>query len=432
MDAEFAITRLAGLEPAARRSLVERSAGVEAVADDVADILERVRRDGDAALVECAAEFDGVDLTADDLALDGVVARAADAVPPRVGTAIERAAANMRAFHGAQVPEDWRTEVDGRTLGRRFRPLERVGVYVPGGAAAYPSSALMGVIPAVVAGVEEVVVATPPAADPDPATLAAIDEAGADEVYAVGGAQAVGALAYGTETIDPVQKVVGPGNRYVAAAKAAIEGDVAIDFVAGPSEVLVLADGTASAEIVAADVLAQAEHDPDASVAVATDDAALAEAVADAVETGVSGRDRAETVAAAVSGSGSGVFLAESMDDAAAFAETYAPEHLSVQAADQAREEALADAVPSAGSVFLGRDTPVAAGDYATGTNHILPTGGGARAHGGVSVDTFLRASTVQRLDRTALADLRETVTTLAEAEGLEAHAASVDARFED
>jgi histidinol dehydrogenase len=419
------VTRLADLGEERRRALFDRDAGVEAVADDVAEILDRIRDGGDDALRACAEEFDGV--AVEELDVTGAAAGAYDAISEDERAAVEAAAENVREFHEAQLPDDWRREFDGRVLGRRFCPLDRVGVYVPGGAAAYPSSALMGIVPANVAGVEEVVVATPPAEELHPLTLAAIYAAGADEVYQMGGAQAVAALAYGTETIDPVGKVVGPGNRWVTAAKAAVRGDVAIDFLAGPSELLVLADETADPEFVAADLLAQAEHDEHASVVAVTDDAALAEDVLAEVDARLPDRERRETIEAALAGDASGVFLAESMDAAAEFAEAYAAEHLSIQAAE---EEALLGAVDSAGSVFLGGYAPVAAGDYATGTNHILPTGGEARTTGGVSVDTFLRSTTVQRLDRDALAGLRGTVTTLARGEGLEAHADSVAERF--
>ena len=418
--------RLADLAADERAALLERDAGLEAVREDVAAIVDRVRADGDAALREYAQEFDDADHDAVDVT--DRVAAAAARVDDDVRRAIEVAARNVRAFHERQLPVDWRERFDGREVGRRFSPLASAGVYVPGGTAAYPSSALMGVLPAVVAGVEHVAVATPPAEEFHPATAAALEVAGPDRVYAMGGAQAVAALAYGTETVEPVEKVVGPGNRWVTAAKAAVRGDVAIDFLAGPSEVLVLADGDADPDLVAAELVAQAEHDPDASVVAVTDDADLAAAVADAADRQAAGQPREDVVRAALAGDASGVFVAETMADAAAFAEAYAPEHLAVVAAD---DEALLEAVPSAGSAFLGPATPVAAGDYATGTNHVLPTGGGARVAGGLSVDTFLRATTVQRLDEAALADLRETIVTLARAEGLEAHARSVERRFD-
>ena len=423
------VRTVADLSPAERRAFFERDAGVDGVRDDVRGIVDRVREEGDVALREFAEKFDDVAVGNVDITDDAARARdeLADANDP-VFDAICDAAANVRAFHERQRPEDWRDDFGGRKLGRRFRPIDRAGVYVPGGAAAYPSSALMGVIPATVADVDHVAVATPPAETIDPATLAAIHEAGADAVYQVGGAQAVAALAYGTETVTRVQKVVGPGNKWVTAAKAVVQGDVEIDFLAGPSEVLVLADETADPELVAADLLAQAEHDPNASVVAVTDDANLAAAVADAVDEQAAEREREETIRAALDNDASGVLHARSMPEAVLFAEEYAAEHLSIVADD---DEALLDRITNAGSVFLGPHSPVAAGDYATGTNHVLPTNGGAKRYGGLSVDTFLRSSTVQRLDRDALDALSETVTTLAEAEGLGAHAESVRKRFE-
>ncbi|WP_459193896.1 histidinol dehydrogenase [Halosimplex sp. J119] len=414
------------LGPDDRAALFDRDAGVEAVRDDVREIVDRVRTEGDVALRDLSREIDDVEVG--NIDVTDQVERAHEEIDDDVRNAIADAAENIRAFHERQRPEDWTEDFDGRELGRRFRPLETVGVYAPGGTAAYPSSVLMGVIPAVVAGVEHVAVATPPAEELDPVTLAAIHEAGADAVYQVGGAQAVAALAYGTETITAVQKVVGPGNQWVTAAKAEVRGDVEIDFLAGPSEVLVVADETADPSLVAADLVAQAEHGETSSVVAVTDDEATAEAVAEAVDDHASGREREETIRAALGNDASGVFLARSMSEAVLFGEEYAPEHLSIQADDA---DALLDRIPSAGSAFLGPYSPVAAGDYATGTNHVLPTNGKAKVTGGLSVDTFLRSTTVQRLPREALSDLRETVTTLADAEGLEAHAHSVDARFD-
>ena len=423
------VRAVADLSPDARRAFFDRDAGIDAVRGDVADIVDRVREEGDAAVREFAESFDGV--TVGNLDITDEAARAhaeLDDADDPVLEAVREAAANVRTFHEKQRPSDWRETVDGRVLGRRFRPIDRAGVYVPGGAAAYPSSALMGVIPAVVAGVDHVAVTTPPADEPNPVTLAAIHEAGADAVYQIGGAQAIAALAYGTETVTTAQKIVGPGNKWVTAAKAIVQGDAEIDFLAGPSEVLVLADGTADPAFVAAELVAQAEHDPNASVVAVTDDADLAEAVTAAVETQTAAREREETIRAALNNEASGVLCARSMSEAVLFAEEYAAEHLSIVADD---DEALLDRITNAGSVFLGPHSPVAAGDYAAGPNHVLPTNGGAKRYGGLSVDTFLRSSTVQRLDRDALADLSETITTLAEAEGLEAHAESVRRRFE-
>jgi histidinol dehydrogenase len=416
------------LSPDERRSFFRRDAGVDAVRGDVREILERVEKEGDVALREFSREFDDVEVA--NLDVTDEAERAAESVPEETLDAIRTAAENVRAFHERQVPDDWTDEfADGRELGRRFRPLDRVGVYVPGGAAAYPSSALMGVIPAKVAGVDHVAVATPPAEELNPVTLAAIHEAGADAVYSVGGAQAVGALAYGTETVDSVRKIVGPGNRWVTAAKAEVRGEAEIDFLAGPSEVLVLADETTDPGHVAADLLAQAEHDPNASVVAVTDDEQVAEDIAEAVESRIESRERAETIREALDNDASGVLYARSMSEAVLFAEEYAAEHLSIQTTDP---ESLLDRIDSVGSAFLGAYSPVAAGDYATGTNHVLPTNGGARSFGGLSVDTFLRSSTVQKLSEDGLDDLSETITTLAEAEGLEAHAESVRERLDD
>jgi histidinol dehydrogenase len=421
------VREIADLGPDDRVAFFERDAGIEAVRGDVREIVDRVREEGDVAVREFTSEFDGVEVG--NLEITDECERAAEEIDDDLREAIEAAAENVRTFHEAQLPEDWREEFgDGRELGRRFRPLERVGVYVPGGSAAYPSSAIMGVVPAVVAGVDHVAVVTPPADELNPATLAAIHLAGADEVFSVGGAQAVAGLAYGTETITRVQKIVGPGNKWVTAAKADVRGDVEIDFLAGPSEVVVVADGTADPEFVASELVAQAEHDPNASAVAVTDDEAAAAAIADAVEEQASEREREEAIRAALANDASGVLLARSMSEAILFTESYAPEHLSIVADD---DEAILERIDSAGSVFLGPNTPVAAGDYASGTNHVLPTNGGARVTGGLSVETFLRSTTVQRLSAGGLADIGETITTLAEAEGLEAHAESVQMRLE-
>lgn len=414
------------LDDASRTALFDRDAGIDAVRTDVESIVTQVRDGGDDTLRRFCREFDGVDVEAFD-----VTDRAADAyegIDDDLRAAIDTAAANIRDFHERQMPTDWTTDLDGRQVGRRFTPIERVGVYTPGGTAAYPSSALMGVIPAVVAGVPEVVVTTPPAEDQNPVTLAAIHAAGADEVYTVGGAQAVAALAYGTESIPPVEKVVGPGNRWVTAAKAVVRGDVDIDFLAGPSEILVIADHTSDPDLVGADVVAQAEHDPNAAVVAVSDDEATAEAIAGAIEDQATDHPRADIIHSALENDASGVFLAGTMTEAAAFADEYAPEHLSIQSAN---DDLILREIGNAGSVFLGPQTPVAAGDYASGTNHVLPTNGRARVTGGLSVDTFMRSTTVQRLSHEALSDLRETITTLAQAEGLDAHAASVERRFD-
>ena len=417
---------IADLSPDERAAFFERDAGIDAVRSDAADIIDRISTEGDVALRDLASKHDDVEVG--NLDVTDLAERAHEEVDNEILAAIETAAANIRAFHERQRPDDWREEFDGRELGRRFRPLSKVGVYAPGGTAAYPSSVLMGVLPAKIAGVDHVAVATPPADPMNPVTLTAAHEAGADAIYAVGGAQAIAALAYGTETVAPVQKIVGPGNRWVTAAKAEVRGDVEIDFLAGPSEILVVCDETADPKFVASDLIAQAEHDPNASAVAVTADEATAEAIDDALGEQVDGRDRADIIGDALDNDASGVLLARSMSEAVLFAEEYAAEHLSIQADD---DEAILDRIDSAGSVFLGPNTPVAAGDYASGTNHVLPTNGGPKRFGGLSVDAFLRSTTVQRLDSAGLEALSESITTLAEAEGLEAHAESVRRRFE-
>ncbi len=417
---------IAELSPTERTALFNRSSGVEDAIQPAEEIIERVRTEGDAALRAYAREFDDCDVG--NLDITDQTEAATERLDPELLAAIETAADNIRAFHEKQLPQDWRETIEGRELGRRFRPIERVGVYTPGGTASYPSSALMGIIPAVVAGVEHVGVVTPPADQLDDATLAAIQIAGGDAVYQVGGAQAIAALAYGTETVSRVEKIVGPGNRFVTAAKQLVQGDVEIDFLAGPSELVVVADETANAAFVATDLLAQAEHDPNASVVAVTHHEPTAERIAEETDQQLETIDRSDIAQEALDNDASGVFLARSRSEAVLFAESYAPEHLSIQSAD---DEAILDRIDSAGSVFLGPYTPVAAGDYATGTNHVLPTGGGARTTGGLAVETFLRSTTVQRLNKTALEDLRETITAIATTEGLDAHARSVDRRFQ-
>ncbi len=422
------LQEVADLGPDDRVAFFQRDAGIDEVREDVRAIVERVREEGDVAVREFTSEFDDVEVG--NLEITDRCERAYDEVDGETREAIETAAANVREFHRAQVPEDWRREFsEGRELGRRFRPIDRAGVYVPGGTAAYPSSAIMGVVPAVVAGVDHVSVVTPPAEELNPVTLAAIHAAGADAVYSVGGAQAIAALAYGTETVTSVRKIVGPGNRWVTAAKAQVRGDVEIDTLAGPSEVGIVADETADPDLVAAELITQAEHDPNSPVVAVTDDRELAERVVEAVERQVPERTREDVILEALGNDGSAVLHARSMSEAILFTEEYAPEHLVIIAED---DEEILERIDSAGSVFLGPHTPVAAGDYASGTNHVLPTNGNARVTGGLSVETFLRSTTVQRLSREGLAELGDTITTLAEAEGLEAHAASVRLRLED
>ena len=417
---------LSALDSTQRDAVLDRDTGLDEIRDDVAEIVAEVRAGGDDSLREFSRRFDGVDV--DDVDVTAAAEGAVETIPDEVRDAIESAIERVRAFHQRQVRSDWTDSFDGITLGRQFRPIERVGAYVPGGSAAYPSTAIMTVVPAKVAGVEDVAVVTPPAQKMNPVTLAAIHLAGADEVYAAGGAQAIAALAYGTETIPAVEKIVGPGNRWVAAAKAEVRGDAAIDMIAGPTEVLVVADGTVDPRLVAAELVGQAEHDPHSSAVAVTPDNALAEEVVTEVKGQTPERERADIIREALANDSSGVFVADSMDDAVAFAEEYAVEHLVVMADDA---EGVADRIDSAGSVFVGEYSPVAAGDYASGTNHVLPTGRAAKTTGGLSVDSFVRSRTVQQIDEAGLDSLSETIVTLAELEGLEAHAESVRTRFD-
>ena len=418
------VSELADLGPNARSALFDRCESDAGIEEAVLEVVERVREEGDAAVRAYTEEFDEVSVGNLDVTED--LERAVDAIEPDLRSAIETATSNVEAFHERQRREDWRVSTDGRELGRRFRAIDRVGAYVPGGTAAYPSSAIMTVVPAKVAGVENVVVTTPPGEPINDVTLAALHIAGADEVYQVGGAQAIAALAHGTESIPSVRKIVGPGNQWVTAAKRIVSGTVGIDFPAGPSEIVVLADETANPRYIAADLIAQAEHGPDSPCVLVTPDQDIAMGTASEIEELVPKQSRTETIRQSLELPASGIFVTRSISEAISFTEQFAPEHLSIQAA---ADEAILDRITSAGSVFLGPYTPVAAGDYASGTNHVLPTGGLARLTGGLSVDSFLRSTTVQRFTREGLSDLAPTITRLATAEGLEAHAESVRVR---
>ncbi|HEX6309582.1 MAG TPA: histidinol dehydrogenase [Longimicrobiales bacterium] len=397
-----------------------RPTGVDRI---IADVRDR----GDAALRDLARRFDGVELPELEVPR-GAWDRALAQLDPAVRTALEAAAANITAFHRAQLPAALELETaPGVRLGRRAEPLRRIGVYVPGGRAAYPSSVLMGVLPARVAGVDEVIVCSPPGGDglPADAVLAACALAGADRVFAIGGAGAIAALAYGTDSVPRADKVVGPGNAWVTEAKRQLNGVIAIDSPAGPSEVLILADDCAEAELVAAEMLAQAEHDPDAAALVVSTDAALLDRVAAELERMLDRQPRADIIRASLSANGA-LLHAPSLDDAARFAEEYAPEHLVVMTRDP---RALLPALRSAGTIFLGAASSVAFGDYITGANHVLPTGGLARTYAGLSTADFLRWTTYQEVTPAAAAALAEPTATLAEAEGLPAHAAAARLR---
>lgn len=409
--------KIRDLSPGEQSEILNRSSATEEVSGDVADLIEQVRSEGNDAVRELTQRFDGVELNSLEIP-EEKLRGAKDDLDPDVVEAIETAADRIRGYHEKQVRDDWRVEKDGVEMGRRFRPLESAGAYVPGGGAAYPSTALMTVLPAKIAGVERVTACSPP---PIPnGTLAALDEAGVDEVYRVGGVQAIATLALGTESVKSVDAVVGPGNRYVTEAKKQLRDRVRTEFPAGPSEIAVVADQSAEPEWVAADLVAQLEHDADSRALLVTPSAELAESVAEEVERLRNEADREDARQARID------VLVDSMDECVGFVEEFAPEHLSIVARD---DEEILERIGSAGSIFLGSYTPVAAGDYASGTNHVLPTAGGARLYGGLSVEDFVRPQSVQRLSSDGLEELEDTITRLARLEGLEMHARSVEAR---
>ena len=410
------------------RRLTRRSAvpAIE-VRDAAAAIVEGVRHGGDAAVARYGARFGG---GSGLRVAESDIARAGESLTPALREAIEAAAANVETVHRAQLPLDQRVEpMPGIVVERRWAPLQRVGCYVPGGGAPLPSTLIMTVVPARVAGVPSIAVATPARDDGtvDPVTLGTAAVLGVTEVLAVGGAQAIAALAFGTETIDPVQKIVGPGNRWVTAAKMAVAAEVAIDMPAGPSEALVLADGRADPRLVAADLLAQAEHGADSPVVLVTDDASLADAVAARVEEMLSTLERSALIRAALAAEGL-VVVAPDLEAAMAFADGYAPEHLSLHLTDPS---GAVERITAAGSVFVGPWAPEPVGDYATGANHVLPTGGMAVSMGPLSTEDFGSWRQVQTLTRRGLAAVRPIVAALASAEGLTAHRAAVEIRFE-
>ncbi len=409
--------------------------GVRATSEDVdavaAEIIADVRARGDAAIVDYTNRFDRVDLRTVGFAIGpDAIAAARAATAPRVLEALSFAAERITAFHDRQRPEtiDYVDEA-GVRLGMRWSPVAAVGLYVPGGKAAYPSSVLMNAIPARVAGVERRVMVVPtPNGEIDPLVLVAADLAGVSEIYRIGGAQAVAALAYGTETISPVDKIVGPGNAYVAAAKRRVYGKVGIDSIAGPSEVLIVADNRSDPRWIAIDLLAQAEHDEAAQSILMTDDAAFADAVAQSVDALLETLPRRSIAAASWRDHGA-IILLDALSDAPPLVDRLAPEHLEL-AVDDA--EAMADRIQNAGAVFLGRHTPEALGDYVAGPNHVLPTDRTARFSSGLGLLDFMKRTTRVGADREALARVGPAASVLAEVEGLDAHGLSVTMRLEN
>lgn len=420
--------RVSELNADDRVLLLERRPSDETrLRDAVRGILETVQGEGDRALFRMAKDFDGVELAS----LEVPRARwdeALEGLDPRVRQALERAARNIGAFHRAQIPGEVVLEVEvGLQLGRRSTPLPAVGVYAPGGRAAYPSSVLMGVVPARAAGVPEIIVCSPPGASGEPPAevLAACAIGGATRLFAVGGAGAVAAMAYGTELIPRVQAIVGPGNQWVTEAKRQVAGQLRIDSPAGPSEVLVVAGPSADPERVAGELLAQAEHDPEAAVAAVTWDAACLAAIRLALAQQLAATPRHEIAWQALAERGA-LLLANDRDEALAFAQAYAAEHLALYTEDPMTDLATQT---TAGTVFVGESATVAFGDYATGANHVLPTSGQSRSFSGLSVLDFLRFYTWQSLTPEAADRLSDDVARLADAERLPAHAAAARLR---
>jgi len=422
-------SRSAGFEAAFAELLAAKREVQEDVDRAVADILDQVRRGGDAALIELSRRFDRIELTPGNLRVAEAEIDAAEAAcAPETRAALALAARRIEAHHARQRPADLDYEDgEGLRLGYRWTPVEAVGLYVPGGTAAYPSSVLMNAIPAKVAGVPRRVMVVPaPDGRLNPLVLAAARLAGVTEVYRVGGAQAVAALAYGTETIAPVAKIVGPGNAYVAAAKRRVFGTVGIDMIAGPSEILVVADGANDPAWIAADLLSQAEHDTAAQAILMTDDAAFAEAVAAAAEAHLANLPRAAIARESWDGHGA-IIVLDGLDAAPALVDRVAPEHLELAVA---APDDLAAKIRNAGAIFLGRHTPEALGDYVAGPNHVLPTARSARFSSGLSVYDFLKRSSLISCTPRGLAAVGPAAMTLARAEGLDAHALSVSLRL--
>ena len=429
--------RIQHLDPSARedllRDLLKRSPDqYGAYEAQVAQILEEVREKGDEALFAYTERFDGAKLSGETvLVTEEEIREAYQEVPDQLVAVIRRALKNIEDYHAKQKQYSWfDSKPDGTILGQKVTPLKRVGVYVPGGKAAYPSSVLMNILPAKVAGVEEILMVTPPGKDGKvtPTTLVAAHEAGATAIYKAGGAQAVAALAYGTESIPKVDKIVGPGNIYVALAKKAVYGHVSIDAIAGPSEILVIADETAEPRYVAADLLSQAEHDELASAILITTSQELAEAVSGEVDQFLTVLSRAEIIRKSLDNYGY-ILVADTMDEAVEIANEIASEHLEIQTRNPYE---VMTKIRNAGAIFLGPYAGEPLGDYFAGPNHVLPTNGTAKFFSPLSVDDFIKKSSIIAYSREALQAVHEDIETFAKAEGLTAHANSIHVRFEE
>ena len=400
------------------------------VEEVVSAIIEDVKKNGDQALFAYSKKFDKADLTT-LLVSEEEIAQAKEKVSPELISIMEKAAANIRKFHQRQVRNSFViNDEDGIVMGQKIIPVDRAGLYVPGGTAAYPSTVLMDSIPAKIAGCKEVVIVTPPNASGEinPVILAAASIAGVDKIFKVGGAQAIAALAYGTESIPRVDKIVGPGNAFVAEAKKQVFGQVSIDMIAGPSEILIVADGKSDARVVAADLLSQAEHDKLASAVLVTDSMELATGVRDELEKQIPALLRADIARVSIDNNGK-IIVADTLDKAIDIANEIAPEHLEL-CVDNPFD--YLDKIRHAGSVFMGRNCPEALGDYLAGPNHTLPTGGSAKFSSPLSVDDFIKKTQYTYFTRDALKKVANDVSEFAKAEGLTAHARSAVIRTEE
>ena len=398
----------------------------------VKEILDKVKEEKDAAVFAYTAKFDGAELTADTIEVtDAEIEEAYAQVDDTLLTVIRKAKDNIESYHAKQRQNSWfDSKPDGTILGQKITPLHRVGVYVPGGKAVYPSSVLMNVMPAKVAGVDEIIMVTPPGKNGkvSPNTLVAAKEAGVDKIYKVGGAQAIAALAYGTESIPKVDKIVGPGNIYVALAKKAVYGHVSIDSIAGPSEILVVADETANPRYVAADLLSQAEHDELASAILVTTSEKLAHEVSDQVDGFLKELSRAEIISKSLNNYGY-ILLADTMEDVIDVANEIASEHLEIQTKSPFE---VMTKIRNAGAIFIGEYASEPLGDYFAGPNHILPTNGTAKFFSPLSVDDFIKKSSIISYSREALQKVHKDIESFAKAEQLTAHANSIHVRFEE
>ena len=396
----------------------------------VQDIINNVRTNKDKALHDYTLKFDKADIKEFKVSQEEIE-NSINNIDSKLKQALIDASENIAAFHKAQIPSDWTMTVkDGVKAGQIIRPLEKVGCYIPGGRAAYPSSILMTVIPAKIVGVKKIICCTPPDNEGNirDEILAAAYIAGATDIYKVGGAQAIAAMAYSTESIPSVDKIVGPGNIFVATAKKLVYGDVDIEFPAGPSEMLALIDESANPKYIATEILSQAEHDPNAATILVSTSRKIAQECVDHVLNYLKMQERKEIIEESLS-KYCHILVADNIDEAIEFTNAYAPEHLVIVTKDYYK---TLESINNAGSIFLGNLTPVAGGDYGSGTNHVLPTSGGARMYSGLSTESFIKKPTIQELNEEGLINIKDMVINLAEAEGLCAHAFSVKKRLED